>query len=112
MRVSVSGFTMAESAQSLDDRVLRFGLAGVDDVVDFGNVAKVGMVFCRAGVRRRGGDPAIVIVGITKKLAIAEVAPQQAKLPHVVRNVFAHVADRAVRADDHFLIFFGNFVSL
>ena len=40
----VGGFVVTESAEGFDDCVLRFGLAGVDDVVDFGNVAEVGVI--------------------------------------------------------------------
>src|SRR2546421_3643848 len=58
----------------------------------------------------RRGNPAIALVGIAIELAVAEVATQQAKLPHVVGDVFANVADGAVGADNYFLIFFGNLV--
>ena len=53
-----------------------------------------------------------MVVGITIKLAIAEVASQQAELPHVVGDVFANVADGAVGADDYFLVFLGDLVFL
>ena len=42
------------------------------------------------------------------KLAVFEVASEQAELPHVVGDVFANVADGAVGADDYFLVFLGN----
>ena len=60
MRVAIGGLAVPEPAQGLDDRVLRFGLAGIDHVVDFSDVAEVGMVLFGIGVLRGGGDPAIV----------------------------------------------------
>src|SRR5579863_4348755 len=108
MGVVRSGFAMAKPAQSLDDRILRFGLAGVDDVVDFGDIAEVGMGFLGVGVVGRRGNPAVVGVGIAIELAIGEITAQEAELPHVVGDVFADVANGAVGADDDFLVFFGN----
>ena len=102
MRVVVGGLAVAEAAQGFDDRVLRLRLAGIDDVVDLRDVAEVRMILL--AVRR--GNPAVVAVRIAVELAISEVAPQQAELPHVVGDVFADVADGAVGADDDFLIFF------
>src|SRR5207247_4519331 len=37
---------VAESAQGLDDSVLRFGLARIDDVVNFSDIAEMGMIKC------------------------------------------------------------------
>ena len=45
----VSGFTVAESAKGFDHRILRFGLAGIDYVVDLGHVAEVRMIFFSLG---------------------------------------------------------------
>jgi hypothetical protein len=95
---------VAESAQRFDDRVLRLGLARIDDVVDFSDVAEVRMILLALVI---GGDPAVVLIGIAVELAIAEIASEQAELPHVIGDVFADVADGAVGADDDFLIFFG-----
>src|SRR5712675_2986640 len=100
MGVMVGGFVVTEAAEGFDDCLLRLGLAGVDYVVDFGHVAEVGMVL----LAFRRGNPAIALVGIAIELAVAEVAAQQAKLPHVVGDVFANVAYRAVGADNYFLI--------
>src|SRR5579863_7425814 len=44
MGVVVGGIVVSESAKGFDDGVLRFGLAGVNDVVDFGDAAEVRMV--------------------------------------------------------------------
>ncbi len=52
MRVAVGGFVVAQAAQGFDNRVLGFGLAGVDYVVDFGDIAKVGMILGGARDRR------------------------------------------------------------
>ena len=108
MSVVVGGFVVAESAQGFDDGVLRFRLAGVDHVVDFGDIAEVGMIL----LALHGRDPALVLVGIAVELAIAEVAPEQAELPHVVGDVFADIADGAVGADDYFLVFFGDLLAI
>ncbi len=45
MRVVIRLIVVAESAQCIDDRVLRFRLAGINDVVDFRNIAEVRMIF-------------------------------------------------------------------
>src|SRR2546427_10803296 len=37
---------VAESAQGLDDSVLRFGLARIDDVINFSDIAEMGMIKC------------------------------------------------------------------
>src|SRR5438552_8384342 len=37
---------VAESAQGLNDSVLRFGLARIDDVVNFSDIAEMGMIKC------------------------------------------------------------------
>ena len=104
MRVVVGGLVVAEPAQGFDHRVLRFRLPRIDHVVNFRNVAEMRMIF----LALHGGYPALVLVGIAVELAIAEIATQQAKLPHVVGDVLADIADSTVGADDHFLIFFGN----
>src|ERR1700679_75023 len=49
MRVVVGGFIVIKSAQSFDDSALCLGLSGIDDVVDFGDVAEVRMI-CLGGV--------------------------------------------------------------
>src|SRR3979409_2317450 len=52
------------------------------------------------------GNPTDAPIGVTRTSALAEVASQQAELPHVVSDVLAHVTDGAVRAHNHFLILF------
>ena len=104
MGVVVGGFVVAESSQGFDDSILRLGLAGVDDVIDFGDVAEMRMIFFALD----GRDPAVVLIRIAIKLAVTEIAAEQAKLPHVVCDVFADVADGAVGAHDYFLVFFGR----
>src|SRR5579864_9849768 len=99
MRVVVGGVTMAEPAKGFDNRVLGFGLPGIDDVVNLCYVAEVGVIFLRVFVVGRGRDPALVTVGVVVELAITEVAAKQAELPHVIGDVFADVADGAVGAD-------------
>src|ERR1700722_9691837 len=108
MRVVVGGFVVAKSAQRFHDCALGLRLAGVNYVVDFGHVPEVWMFFFAVG----GGDPAVMGVGIAEELPIAEVASQQAELPHVVSDIFADIADRTIGADDYFLIVFGDFVGL
>src|SRR6266403_5311606 len=104
--VVVSLIVVSQTAQSFDDGVLRLGLAGVDDVVDLGYIAEMGMIFLTLGRR----NPALVLVGIEKELAITEVAPEQPELPHVVRDILADVTHGAVRAHDNFLVFLGDVV--
>ena len=100
----VGRFVVAKPAQRFDHCVLRLGLAGIDNVVDFGDAAKVRMVLLPV----RSGNPTVVLIGIAIKLAIAEVTAEQAKFPHVIGDVFADIANRAVGTDDYFLIFFGD----
>ena len=59
------------------------------------------------GLALFGRNPALVAVGIAKEFLISEVAAQQAKLPQVIGDVFADVADGAVGADDDFGVFVG-----
>src|SRR5471032_1167511 len=105
MGVVIGGFLVAKAAEGVNHGVLRFRLARINHVVDFGHVAEVGMVRVAGG----GRNPALVGVGIAEKFAVGEIAAQQTELPHVVGDVFAHVADGTVGADDHFLIVFGDF---
>src|ERR1700719_2428259 len=104
MRVVIGLLVVSKPAQSFDHRILRFGLTGVDYVINFGDVAKVRMI--RLALLRR--NPTLVLVGIKKKLAISEILSQQAELPHVIRNVLAHVTDGAIRAHNYLLIFFSD----
>ena len=97
---------VAESTQGLDDSVLRFGLARIDDVVNFSDIAKMRMVE-RANGR---GNPTIVSVRVFVELAISEVAAQQPEFPEVVGDILADVADGSIRTHDDFLIFLGNFL--
>jgi hypothetical protein len=98
--VVVGLLVVAQPAQGLDHGVLRFGLASINHVVNFGNIAEVRM-FQRTD---HGRNPAVAMVGVVMEFAISEIAAQHAELPHVVSDVFAHVADGAVGADDDFLI--------
>ncbi len=59
------------------------------------------------GFAMLGGDPALVAVGITEELLVAEIAAEKAELPEVVGDVLADVADGAVRADDDLGVFVG-----
>src|ERR1700691_4840117 len=102
MRVVVRSLVVAESAQRFNHRVLRLSLAGVDHVVDFGDAAKVWMVWL--ALHRR--YPAFMLVRIAVELAISKIAAEQTELPHVIGNIFADIADSAIRADNDFLIFF------
>src|SRR5579863_6912601 len=102
MRVVIGGLVVSEGAQGFDDGVLRLGLTSINDVVDFGDTTEVRMI----GFSVLGGNPALVLIRIKIELAIAEIFAQQSKLPHVIGNVFTHVADGAVGADDDFLIVF------
>src|SRR5438874_6254334 len=104
MRVMICLCAVAEFAQRFDYRVLRLRLAGINYVVNFGDIAEVRML--RLTLLRR--YPALVPVGIAIKLSVSEVATQQAKLPHVIGDVFADVADGSVRAHNHFLVFLGQ----
>src|SRR3982074_3044363 len=52
-----------------------------------------------------------MLVWIAVELAVAEVAAEEAELPHVIGDIFADVAHRAVGADDYFLVFFRNLVT-
>src|SRR5438094_966919 len=79
---------VAESTQGLDDSVLRFGLARIDDVVNFSDIAKMRMVE-RANGR---GNPTIVSVRVFVELAISEVAAQQPEFPELVGDILADVA--------------------
>src|SRR6266568_5369937 len=104
MRVMICLRAVAEFAQRLDYRVLGLSLAGINYVVNFGDIAEMRML--RLTLLRR--YPALVPAGIAIKLSVSEVATQQAKLPHVIRDVFADVADGAVRPHNHFLVFLGD----
>src|ERR1700692_4803156 len=104
----LSSLSMAESAQGFDDRVLRLRLTGIDDIVDFSDVAEARMIFL--AVHR--GNPAVVTVWVAVELAVAEVATQEPELPHVVSDVFPHIADGPVGANDDLLIFLRDFVFL
>ena len=59
MRVVVGGFSVTQAAKGFDDGVLRLGLPGIDDVVDFGHIAEVRMLFLAFG----RGNPAVVPFG-------------------------------------------------
>ena len=62
---------------------------------------KCGMV----GLALFGRNPALMPIRIAKELLVSEVAAQQAEFPQVVRDVFADVADGAIRAHDDFRVF-------
>ena len=104
VRVVVGSFMVAKAAQSFDHGVLCFRLPGIDDVVNLGHIAEVGMIIL-AVVRR---NPAVMAVPIAKEFSIAKVATQQPELPHVIGDVFADVSNGAVRTNDDFLVFLGD----
>src|SRR5579862_2595229 len=106
MGVVIGGFSVAQAPERLNDSVLRLRLPSVNDVVYLGHVAEVWMIFLSLDRRY----PAIVLIGIAEKLAVSEVSPEQPELPHVVGDVFAHIADGAVGADDDLLVFLGDFL--
>src|SRR5882672_9431794 len=101
MGVVFRRFAVTQAAQSFDHCVLCLGLAGINHVINFGYVAKVRMLLFT--ITRR--NPAIFLIGIMKELAIAEVASQQSKLPHVVSNVFADITYGSIGANNNLLIF-------
>src|SRR5271154_3876152 len=47
-------------------------------------------------------------VRIAKELPISEIATEQAKLPHVISDIFADIAYGAIGANDNFLVFLLN----
>jgi len=49
MRVTIGGFAVAKPAQSFNHRVLRLRLPRVDDVVNLGYIAEVGMIYFAVG---------------------------------------------------------------
>src|ERR1700690_3504663 len=104
MGVVISLLAVAESAQRFNDGVLRFGLPGIDHVVNLRHIAKMRMI--GLAIRRR--DPAVMPVGIAGEPAISEIAPQQPKLPQVVGDVFADIAHGSVRSYNDFLVFLSN----
>src|ERR1035438_2551925 len=108
MRIPIRRLIVPQPAQSLNHRVLRLRLPRIDHVVNLRDIAKMRMVLL--SVRRR--NPALVSIRIPEKLSVTEIAPEQPELPHVIRNVFADVADRAIRAHNYLLIFLGNLVVL
>src|SRR5689334_9106525 len=52
-----------------------------------------------------GGDPHLTAVRVAVKTLIAEVAPQQAKLPQMVGNVLADIGNSIVGTDNHLGVF-------
>ena len=99
---SLLGIT--QKPQCFDDGVLRIGLAGVNDVVDGGDTAEVRMV----RLATLSGNPDLMLIGILVKAAIAEVAAEQPKLPEMIGNVLAYIADRTVGANDDLGVFIGT----
>src|SRR5689334_2937229 len=106
MCVVLSYITVAEAAQSFNHGVLRLGLAGIDHVINFSYIAKVRMIFFPFA----GRNPAVLVVGIAEKLTVREVATEQAKLPHVIGDILANIADSTVRADNNLLVFLCDFL--
>src|SRR5205823_12980861 len=90
--VVVSLVLVSQPSQGFDHRVLHLRLASVNHVVALTNVAKVGVLGFAIGAR----NPALVLVGIEVKLAVAEVFSQQTELPQMVGDIFADVPDGAV----------------
>ena len=59
-----------------------------------------------AGVGRLvGGHPEHAAVGIGLERAVVEILAQQAEFPELIRDVLAHVGDRAIGAHDHLALF-------
>src|SRR5437773_12302013 len=87
-----------EGAERLAEQGLKIHLPRVDDVVNprwaaEGRSRRIG-VFRRCGPER----PA---VRLRAKSAVAEVAPEQAEFPELVRDVLADIRHDAVRSDDN-----------
>ena len=99
-RATVSG--APENPWTLDGVPVTGSVGGVPPLctANLGNIAEMRMIFFAIGSR----DPAVVAIGISIEFPITEIAPQQSKLPHVISDVFADVANRAVGADDNFLV--------
>ncbi len=98
--LQVVGFLgVAERAQPRNHDLLRIGLARIDHVEDFVRVAESGRVRI---VAFAGGDPGLVAVGMLVETVIVKIALEQAEFPEMMRDVFADVGDRAVRAHDNF----------
>ncbi len=87
---------VSQQPNRLDHGILRIGLPRVDHVIDRRHVAEVRMV----GLALLGRNPDFMMIGIAIEAAIAEVAPQQTKLPQVIRDVLANIADRPIGAHD------------
>ena len=51
-------------------------------------------------------------IRVEVKLAISEVATQQAELPQVIGDVLAHIAHSAIGADNNLLVFFRDLALL
>src|SRR5262249_14045144 len=104
VREMVSSIFMTQIAQRFLNGILRLRLSYIDDVVILDDIAEMRMIFFPVG----GGDPAVVLVRVAVELAVSEIAAEQTELPHVIRDVFADVADSSIRADDYLLVFLGD----
>src|SRR5438477_13066046 len=92
MSVVICSFIMTESSQGFDDGALCLGLAGVNHIVDFRDIAEMRMI----GFAALGGNPALVSIGIAVKVAIAKIFSEQTELLHVIGYVFADISTRRV----------------
>src|SRR5215470_6176562 len=80
VREVVGSFSMPQITQGFLDCVLRFRLSYVDNVVVFGYVAEMRMVFLTISSRY----PNLMLVRIAVEPAISEIKPEQPELPHMI----------------------------
>src|SRR5271165_7584141 len=91
---------VSKPTQGFDHVGLGIGLAAVNYVVDSLGAAEMRMRL----FTNLGRDPAHVIV-VGEEASIAEVPPQQTKLPQMIGDVLAHVGDSSIGTNNHFGIF-------
>src|SRR5438093_9868246 len=89
---------MSERPQRLAQQGLQVHLPRVDDVVD---PARVPEGRHRGIAVLRGGRPERATARLASEEAIVKVAPEQAELPELIREVLANVRHDAIRPDDN-----------
>src|SRR5436853_2136075 len=94
----------AERANRFNHGVLCFRLARVNHIINFSYIAEMPMFRLAIG----GRNPAIVLVWVFVKPAIAEVAAQQPEFPEMIGDVLAYIDHLTVGANADLLIVFGN----
>ena len=88
---------MSERTKRLTEKSLQIHLPRINYVIDpFRATKRRRIAFTIRG--RRG--PQFDAIGLMGKTPIVEIAPEQSKLPKLVRNVFPDVGDDAVGSDD------------